>query len=178
MLDISCNVFFVWYCVVNLDGISCVYENVVCELVCRCVGLVYVSYVFQVWCIGRWCTDASVVPVWWEGCVVQVLLGALGEVCRWWAGWYKKMCYEYHVKIFQLTSNYVTRKIKTKWKRNYIYIFLSSLFCFWIFHYTSYQPISVFNFGWSISHLETLIAPRLQNLRFLFLNFAWSWGWM
>jgi len=29
-LDISFNVFFVWYCVVNLDGISCVYENVVC----------------------------------------------------------------------------------------------------------------------------------------------------
>ena len=32
-LDISFNVFFVWYCVVNLDGISCVYENVVCKLV-------------------------------------------------------------------------------------------------------------------------------------------------
>ena len=42
-LDISLNVFFVWYCVVNLDGISCVYENVVCKLVCRGVGLVYVS---------------------------------------------------------------------------------------------------------------------------------------
>ena len=26
-LDISFNVFFVWYCVVNLDGISCVYET-------------------------------------------------------------------------------------------------------------------------------------------------------
>jgi len=32
-LDISFNVFFMWYCVVNLDGISCVYENVVCKLV-------------------------------------------------------------------------------------------------------------------------------------------------
>ena len=51
-LDISFNVFFVWYCVVNLDGISCVYENVVCKLVCRGVGLVYVSCAFQVWCIG------------------------------------------------------------------------------------------------------------------------------
>jgi len=27
-LDISFNVFFVWYCVVNLDEISCVYESV------------------------------------------------------------------------------------------------------------------------------------------------------
>ena len=27
-LDISFNVLFVWYCVVKLDGISCVYENV------------------------------------------------------------------------------------------------------------------------------------------------------
>ena len=51
-LGISFNVFFVWYCVVNLDGISCVYENVVCKLVCRGVGLVYVSCAFQVWCIG------------------------------------------------------------------------------------------------------------------------------
>ena len=51
-LDISFNVFFVWYCVVNLDGISCVYENVVCKLVCRGVGLVYVSRAFQVWCNG------------------------------------------------------------------------------------------------------------------------------
>jgi len=42
----------VWYCVVNLDGISCVYENVVRKLVCRGVGLVYVSCAFQVWCIG------------------------------------------------------------------------------------------------------------------------------
>jgi len=50
-LDISFNVFFVWYCVVNLDGISCVYENVVCKLVCRGVGLVYVSCAFKVWCI-------------------------------------------------------------------------------------------------------------------------------
>jgi len=51
-LDISFNVFFVWCCVVNLDGISCVYENVVCKLVCRGVGLVYVSCAFQVWCTG------------------------------------------------------------------------------------------------------------------------------
>ena len=51
-LDISFTVFFVWYCVVNLDGISCVYENVVCKLVCHGVGLVYVSGDFQVWCIG------------------------------------------------------------------------------------------------------------------------------
>ena len=49
-LDISFNVFFVWYCVVNLDGISCVSENVVCKLVCHGVGLVYVSCAFQVWC--------------------------------------------------------------------------------------------------------------------------------
>ena len=42
---ISFNVFFVWYCVVNLDGISCVYANVVCKWVCRGVGLVYVSCV-------------------------------------------------------------------------------------------------------------------------------------
>ena len=47
-LDISFNVFFVWYCVVNLVGISCVYENVVCKLVCRGVGLVYVSCAFKV----------------------------------------------------------------------------------------------------------------------------------
>ena len=33
------------YCVVNLDGISCVYVNVVCKLVCRGIGLVYVSCV-------------------------------------------------------------------------------------------------------------------------------------
>ena len=51
-LDISFNVFFVWYCVVNLDGISCVYEDVVCKLVCRGVGLVYVSCAIQVWYIG------------------------------------------------------------------------------------------------------------------------------
>jgi len=57
-LDISFNVFFVWYCVVNLDGISCVYENVVCKLVCRGVGLVYISCAFHVWCIGSGCTDA------------------------------------------------------------------------------------------------------------------------
>jgi len=44
-LDISFNVFFVWYCVVNLDGISCVYDNVVCKLVCRGVGLVYICIV-------------------------------------------------------------------------------------------------------------------------------------
>ena len=62
-LDISFNVFFVWYCVVNLDGISCVYENVVRKLVCRGVGLVYVSCVFQVWCIRSGCTDACIVPV-------------------------------------------------------------------------------------------------------------------
>jgi len=62
-LDISFNVFFVWYCVVNLDGTWCVYENVVCKLVCRGVGLVYVSCAFQVWCIGSGCTDACVVPV-------------------------------------------------------------------------------------------------------------------
>ena len=65
MLDISFNVFFVWYCVVNLDGITCVYENVVCKLVCRGVGLVYVSCVFQVWCIGTWKThdtDTSLTP--------------------------------------------------------------------------------------------------------------------
>ena len=42
----------------------------------RSVGLVSASYVFQVWCIGSGCFDACVVPVCWEECVVQVLLGA------------------------------------------------------------------------------------------------------
>ena len=51
-LDISFNVFFVWYCVVNLDGISCVHDDVVCKSVCRGLGLVYVSCAIQVWCIG------------------------------------------------------------------------------------------------------------------------------
>ena len=30
-VDISCNVFFVGYCVVKLDGTLCVYANVVCK---------------------------------------------------------------------------------------------------------------------------------------------------
>jgi len=49
-LDVSFNVFFVWYCVVNLDGISCVYENVVvqvgvlwCWIIVCFPGLVYWS---------------------------------------------------------------------------------------------------------------------------------------
>ena len=58
-LDISFNVFFVWYCVVNIDGILCVYVNVVCHG----VGLVSVSCIFQVWCIRSGCTDGCVVPV-------------------------------------------------------------------------------------------------------------------
>jgi len=62
-VDISCNVFFVGYCVVNLDGTSCLYANVVCKWVCRGVGLVSVSCVFQVWCIRSGCSDACVVPV-------------------------------------------------------------------------------------------------------------------
>jgi len=62
-VDISCNVFFVGYCVVNLDGTSCVYANVVCKWVCRGVGLLSALCVFQVWCIGSGCTDACVVPV-------------------------------------------------------------------------------------------------------------------
>jgi len=62
-LDISFNVFSVWYCVVNIDGILCVYANVMCKWVCRDVGLVSVSCVFQFWCIGSGCTDACVVPV-------------------------------------------------------------------------------------------------------------------
>jgi len=62
--------------VVNLVGTLCVYVNVVCKWVCRGVGLVSASYVFQVWCIGGGCFDACVVPVWWEQRVVQVLLGA------------------------------------------------------------------------------------------------------
>jgi len=45
-VDISCNVFFVGYCVVNLDGTSCVYANVVCKWVCRGVGLVSASAFF------------------------------------------------------------------------------------------------------------------------------------
>jgi len=40
--------------------------------------LVSAWYVFQAWCIGGGCFDACVVPVWWEECVVQVLLGATG----------------------------------------------------------------------------------------------------
>ena len=55
-LDINLNVFFVWYCVVNLDGISCVYENVVCKLVCRGVGL---GVLMHALCLfdgrGVWC---------------------------------------------------------------------------------------------------------------------------
>jgi len=51
-LVIRFNVFFVWYCVVNPNGIPCAYEKVVCKLVCRGVGLVYVSCAFQVSCIG------------------------------------------------------------------------------------------------------------------------------
>jgi len=85
-VDISCDVFFVGYCVVNLDGTWCVYENVVCKLVCRGVGLVSVSCVFQVWCIGSGCTDACVVPVWWEGCVVQVQIPVQRyhkPICTW-----------------------------------------------------------------------------------------------
>ena len=77
-VDISCNVFFVGQCLVNLDGTLCVYANVECKWVCRSVGPVSASYVFQVWCIGSGCSDVCVVPVWWEGCVVQVLLGAVG----------------------------------------------------------------------------------------------------
>ena len=42
-VDISCNAFFVGYCVVNLDGTSCVYANVVWKWVCRGVGLVSAS---------------------------------------------------------------------------------------------------------------------------------------
>ena len=33
----------------------------------------------------------------WEGCVVLVLFGALGEVSRWWAGWYKG--WRFNVKL-------------------------------------------------------------------------------
>jgi len=62
-VDISCNGFFVGQCVVNLDGTSCVYANVVCKWVCRSVGLVSASCVFQVWCIGSGCSDACVVPL-------------------------------------------------------------------------------------------------------------------
>ena len=96
-VDISCNVFFVGYCVVNLDGTSCVCANVACKWVCRGIGLVSASCVFQVRCIGSGCTDACIVPVWWEGCVVQVLLGALGGVCWWWAGWYRG--WRFNVKL-------------------------------------------------------------------------------
>jgi len=46
-VDISCNVFFVGYCVVNLDGSLCVYANVVCKWVCRGVGLVSVTCVLH-----------------------------------------------------------------------------------------------------------------------------------
>jgi len=62
-VDISCNVFFVGYCVVYLDGTWCVYANVVCKWVCRGVGLVSALCVYQVWCIWSGCTDACVVPV-------------------------------------------------------------------------------------------------------------------
>jgi len=40
-----------------------VYANVVCKWVCRSVGLLSASYVFQVLCIGSGCFDACVVPV-------------------------------------------------------------------------------------------------------------------
>jgi len=39
-VDISCDVFFVGYCVVNLVRNSCLYANVVCKWVCGSVGLV------------------------------------------------------------------------------------------------------------------------------------------
>jgi len=34
-VDISCDVFFVGWCVVNLVGTLCVYVNVMCKWVCR-----------------------------------------------------------------------------------------------------------------------------------------------
>jgi len=57
------NVFFVWHCVVNLDGISCVYMRVSCANGCVVVLDWYLSCIFQVWCIGSGCTDACIVPV-------------------------------------------------------------------------------------------------------------------
>ena len=56
-VDVSCNVFFV--------GVVCSKPrwDLVCKWVCRSVGLVSASCVFQVWCIGSGCTDACVVPV-------------------------------------------------------------------------------------------------------------------
>ena len=62
-VNISCNVSFVGYCVVKINGTTCVYANAVCKWVCRGVGLVSASCVFQVLCIGSGCTDACVVPV-------------------------------------------------------------------------------------------------------------------
>ena len=78
-LDISFNVFFVWYCVVYLDGIS--WSRVYMRMWCASWCVVVLDwYMYRVLSSG--CTDAWVVSVWWDGCVVQVLLGALGKVCR------------------------------------------------------------------------------------------------
>ena len=93
-LDISFNVFF---CVVLRSKPRW-------DLVCVCV-CVYMRMWCAGWCVVCFpglvyrsgCTDAWVVPVWWDGCVVQVLLGALGEVCRWWAGWYRG--WRFNVKL-------------------------------------------------------------------------------
>jgi hypothetical protein len=53
----------------------------VCKWACRGVGLVSASYAFQFWCTGSGCFDACVVLVWWEECVVRVLLGATWGSC-------------------------------------------------------------------------------------------------
>ena len=52
------------------------FANVMCKWACRGVGPVSALYIFLVWCVGGGCFDVCVVPVWWEECVVQVLLGA------------------------------------------------------------------------------------------------------
>jgi len=65
----------------NLVGTSCVYANVVCKWVCRSVGLVCASYIFQVWSIGSGCSDACVVPVLMGGvCGAGVIRCARGSM--------------------------------------------------------------------------------------------------
>ena len=57
------------------------FANVVCKWLYRGNVLEYASYVFRSDVSGGACFDACVVPLWWEECVVQVLLGAtMGSV--------------------------------------------------------------------------------------------------
>ena len=75
-----CDLVCIWECGVQV-GVSWCW-----------IGICIVCFPVLVYRSG--CTDAWVVPVWWDGCVVQVLLG---EVCQWWGGWYKG--WQFNVKL-------------------------------------------------------------------------------